>query len=119
MTQKIYPDDFAEELIKRAGEKWRPSNGTEGDLFIESHCGVCAFGEFIRQGMNFDDAEENERCEIVGKTFLCAVDDEEYPVEWQYGKDGHPTCIAFHLDGEPMPPERCKHTVDMFEGGAA
>jgi hypothetical protein len=114
MTHKIYPDEYAASLIPHAGEKWRPSNGSDGDVFMSMNCHKCAFGEFIRQGMYFDDAEENERCEIVGKTFLCDVYDDEYPSEWQIGKDGQPTCTAFHPEGIPIPPERCKHTVDMF-----
>lgn len=114
MSKKIYPDDYAAMLVKHAGEKWRPSNGTEGDVFMSMNCHQCEFGKFMREGMHFDDAEEHERCAIVGVTFVLDVEDEGYPVEWQYGTDGQPTCTAFHQEGEPHLPERCAHTVDMF-----
>ena len=102
MTTKIYPDSLAEMLMKRAGEKYRPSNGTEGDLFISGNCYHCM--------------EDGDNCEILHRTFAHDVEDPEYPSEWQYGTDGQPTCTAFRrLDEEDVTAVRCKHTVDMFE----
>lgn len=102
MTHGIYPNDYAAMLMKRAGEKWRPSNGTEGNLFIAAHCMKCM--------------EDGDNCEILGLTFAHDVEDAEYPAEWQYGKDGQPTCTAFRLiDEEDITVDRCKHTADMFD----
>jgi hypothetical protein len=101
MTHGIYPKDYAAILVKRAGEKWRPCNGTEGDLFIAAHCMKCM--------------EDGDNCEILHLTFAHDVEDAEYPAEWQYGVDGQPTCTAFRPeDGEPVTQVRCAHTVDMF-----
>lgn len=108
MTTKFHPPGLAAMNVKNAGKKYQPSNGTEGDYFISMYCMRCT--------------EDGDNCEILGKTFAFKVEDPEYPPEWQYGADGHPTCTAFSiLDGEEAEPvaERCKHTVDMFELGGA
>jgi len=90
---------------ERAGEKYRPSNGTEGDLFIGAWCHQC---QYIA-------------CPIVGLTMAYSVEDDEYPEEWQYAHDGQPCCTAFvdAVESEPVPPTRCPLTVDMFEQGGA
>lgn len=33
-AQTIYPDSFAKMLLERAGQKYQPSNGTEGECFF-------------------------------------------------------------------------------------
>ena len=38
MSQAIYTDTLARLLVKRAGEKYRPSNGTEGECFFAAWC---------------------------------------------------------------------------------
>lgn len=102
MSRGIYPASFAAMTAKHAGEKYRPSNGTEGDLFIAAHCYHCAI--------------DGDNCEILHATAAYNPADLEYPVEWQYGKDGQPTCTAFRLlDELEVTKERCKHTMDMFE----
>jgi hypothetical protein len=115
MSKKIYPADFAAMLVKCAGEKYRPSNGTEGDLFFASWCAECERDKVLCNQIDFDDAPDGDLCPIIGLSFLHNVEDAEYPQEWQYGKDGQPCCTAFVAKGQPIPPERCKHTVDMFE----
>lgn len=120
MKQRIYPDSYADMLVKRAGEKWRPSNGTEGDLFFASWCFQCARDRSMSEGADYDELDDGDVCEIIPRTFLHDVDAPEYPIEWQYGTDGQPCCTAFHhKDGEPVTHERCKHTADMFTGDAA
>ena len=85
----IYTWDFAATLRKDAGEKWRPSNGTEGELFQAAHCADC-----IRW-------TEDDGCPIAAATFAIDVGHEDYPHEWQIGKDGQPTCTAFSTGNEP------------------
>lgn len=84
-------------------EKYRPSNGTEGDAFIARFCERCAYGN----------AEELEPCMIVGATMAFDVDDPAYPPEWIRDAAG-PRCTAFRPMGEAQPPPRCCHTLDMF-----
>lgn len=65
---------------------YRPSNGTEGEFFMESHCYQC----------KHDDGGIGERvCEIIGNTMCYDIADPEYPVEWCYDTDGVPTCTKF------------------------
>ncbi|TXH46585.1 MAG: hypothetical protein E6Q97_29410 [Desulfurellales bacterium] len=80
MNQAIYPAAWAEMNKKHAGEKYRPSNGTEGECFISVWCSTC---------------QNDKHCGIVADTMLYAVTDEEYPSEWQVRDDGQPCCTAY------------------------
>lgn len=100
MPHGIYPEDHAELLREEIGRKWRPSNGTEGCIFIESWCGECS-------------RDANEDCTILAATFAYDVDDPTYPREWCIGADGQPRCTAFLPIGEE-PKHRCERTPDLF-----
>lgn len=76
-------------------ELYRPSNGTEGEWFVEHFCENC---ERERQWRE----EEINPCEILGATFMFDVDDEGYPTEWRY-VEGKPTCTAFVPLGAQYP----------------
>lgn len=80
MPHGIYPKDLADQLKNEAGKPYRPSNGTEGDIFEHAYCIDC---------------ELYPVCEIPDATMFYDEDDPEYPVQWQYGTDGQPTCTAF------------------------
>lgn len=84
----IYPDDYAARLKPKAGQKWRPSNGTEGEMFMARQCAGC---------IHDTDHEEDGGCGIQLDTFMFSVDDPEYPSEWQIGTDGQPKCTAFQV----------------------
>jgi hypothetical protein len=65
-----------------AVEKYRPSNGTEGECFMAEWCDRCA-----------KDAKPLS-CSIITDTMAYDVDDAEYPSEWVW--DGKtPRCTAF------------------------
>lgn len=55
-------------------EKYRPSNGTEGDIFRADWCDKCA-------------KDANGDCLILARTMAFDVDDEKYPVEWRRRAD--------------------------------
>lgn len=116
--QAIYPDDFAKMLLERVGQKYQPSNGTEGECFRAAWCEQCARDKAMNGEKDFDSCDESELCSIVINTMAWDVDDEEYPREWQYGKDGQPCCTAFIPAGEPIPPSPDLHTIDMFDSAA-
>ena len=78
----IYTEDHAALFKDRAGQKWQPSNGFEGELFISMQCVNCA-------------KWQDGTCEIMLRTMCFGVEDDEYPQEWQYGTDGQPKCTAF------------------------
>ena len=80
----MYTDDLANELKKMAGHKWRPANGTEGIIFQETYCENCV-----------QDQDEDNPCEIIGRSMCFDIDSKEYPKEWQIGKDGQPICTLF------------------------
>lgn len=83
--------------------KFQPSNHTVGAAFIADWCGTCQHGQY-------------EPCDIAARTMWLKVEDPEYPEEWQYDAEGDPVCTAHTENGQPVPPSRCKHTVDMLDG---
>ena len=89
----IYPDDLAERLQARAGKKYRPSNGTEGNIFQHNWCQDCKHDAAFRA-----DPDRGEGCVIIAKALTFDIEDAEYPNEWQYGDDGQPRCTAFEAD---------------------
>jgi hypothetical protein len=97
---------------------FQPSSGTIGESFIADWCGNCARDKALREGIDIDEVDDNERCDIVGRTMAYNVADPEYPSEWIYDQDGCPCCTAFIPAGDPVPAPRCEHTNDMF-GGAS
>lgn len=103
----IFPERLAAAYVKHAGEKYRPSNGTEGQLFLDAFCRRCE-----RDGNGDDD--DGQRCEINGLTMIYQVGEAEYPTEWQHGKDGQPCCTAFIPAGDPIPTPRCTKTLELF-----
>jgi hypothetical protein len=112
-TSGIYPDDFAEVMKKHAGQKYQPSNGTEGECFFEGWCCRCARDKSMSEGKDYDSCSDDEICEIIGATMRHSPEDEEYPKEWIYGEDGQPKCTAFIPHGDRIV-FRDPLTADMF-----
>lgn len=75
----FYTEEHAAMLIHRSGEKWRPSNGHEFDLFGLAYCAGCT---------------KRDNCTILPATMAHDVDEDEYPEDWQIGEDGQPVCTA-------------------------
>lgn len=64
---------------------YRPSNGTEGDYFMEDFCFQCA-----------KDNGEDLLCDILADTFCYDVDHRLYPKQWVQEDDyTNPRCTAF------------------------
>lgn len=74
-------------MISHLPQKYRPSNGTEGLLFMESFCFRC-------RKDNFDMSTGAGGCQILADSLCFDIDDPNYPREWVY-IDGEPTCTAF------------------------
>lgn len=83
-TQDLFPDSLADRLKARQGEPYRPSNGTEGEMFMDRWCHQCK-----------RDADDANPCELPGLAMLFDLGDPDYPKEWQYSPDGQPKCTAF------------------------
>jgi hypothetical protein len=74
---------------KYAGKSYRPSNSTEGEMFMEDFCYQCVHDWEYQQTM------ETGGCEILAKTMAFNIDDEEYPKEWVRDNKGYPKCTKF------------------------
>lgn len=61
---------------------YRPSNGTEGDIFHAHWCARCT------------KAKPGDPCMIAGSAFFHDIGDPEYPKEWVTDEKG-PRCTAF------------------------
>lgn len=97
--------------------RYRPSNGTEGEMFYADWCGKCQGDAAHRE-----DPESNTGCDILLRSYAFDAHDPEYPEEWTYDDNGSPCCTAFVLevtDGKaastPKPRPRCPNTIDMFD----
>lgn len=101
----IWPD------LERVGERYQPSNGTEGEFFHDSWCVNCERDKLMNGTCSNEGREprDGELCQILGASFR----DGGAP-EWVFGKDGRPSCIAFVPMGQPIPEPRCTETRDMF-----
>jgi len=84
IDQRMFPPDLAERCKASVGQKYQPSNGTEGAIFQELFCMRCVR---CKQG--------DESCDIATRAWWLDLSDPNYPSEWQYGPDGQPKCTAF------------------------
>jgi hypothetical protein len=84
-----------------------PSNGTEGHCFFESWCCYCARDKAMREGADFDDCDDDEKCDIIANSFIGPVP------EWIYGDDGVPKCTAYVEADSPIPVVDT-HTLPLF-----
>lgn len=115
-SRAIFPDRLAQFCAARAGEKYRPHNGVEGELFIDAWCRNCVRATHAgMEPLEFDASA----CLIVGATFAYTIEDAQYPKEWQYAQDGQPCCTAFVRVGEAIPAPRCERTSDLFDRDAS
>lgn len=85
--------------ITPAWEPYRPSNGTEGEMFMEQWCSRCA------RDVAYRNNKPEYGCRILAATFVFDIDDPEYPKEWirQATDDEWPgtaRCTAFVPTGE-------------------
>jgi hypothetical protein len=85
---------------------YRPSNGTEGEIFMEQWCERC----------QHDDQEFEEYCPIVADTMAFDIGDKDYPKEWIY-KPGTdiPICTNFKLETRPKVRIDCKICGKKFK----
>ena len=72
---------------------YRPSNGTEGQMFADRFCDRCKHDDAFQKG---GDAEDG--CPIIAKTMSYYADDVQYPPEWISDDDCglvNPRCTAY------------------------
>ena len=77
------------------GERWFPSNGTDGDC-IHAVCEDCQRDKVLNGTVHIDDIGPDDRCEILGRSFC----DEDSVIEWRRMPEGTIKCMAFlPMDG--------------------
>lgn len=89
-------------------KKYRPSNGTEGDFFMNKFCFQC-----INEN---PDPDKKPNCKIMTASMMFNVDDKKYPKEWVYDENDSPTCTSFvkwdwDNDGDPNDSDNPKAPV--------
>lgn len=89
-------------------EKYRPSNGTEGDAFMTEFCYRCE-----RDRAHQESGGEQDGCPIIANSLAFSIDEPGYPGEWIVDVSG-PKCTAFIPSGAQLPIPRCTKTQDMF-----
>lgn len=82
---------------------YRPSNGTEGDIFQSRFCDRCKRDAKYRRTQDGKDG-----CRILLYVGTFAVDDPRYPKEWVKNAHGDPygataRCTAFRHEDDPGP----------------
>jgi hypothetical protein len=86
MSRELFTDAHAELNKSMAGKLFRPSNGTEGEMFCATWCEQCS---------KYSEGE----CHVFCATLWLGTEDQRYPREWTYGDDGQPKCTAFEQKG--------------------
>lgn len=98
-------------------EKYRPSNGTEGEWFMDQFCHQC-----VKCPIS---PEADNQCKIMLRSLMYNTEDKEYPKQWVYTDEGKPICTAFKSREEYNASRRSKAirqnyiasdklTLDMF-----
>lgn len=73
-----------------AGESFRPSNGTEGMIFMDAFCEHC-----INEKWCHTQNDDDKKCDILSNSMLYDPGEPGYPEEWVYNEEGWPVCTAW------------------------
>lgn len=96
--------------VRTEMKPYRPSNGTEGDIFMSRFCFECT-------RCNMEEDAAGPPCGILGRALGYSLGDPEYPAEWIQDDHG-PRCTALTTAPEEET-YRCEDTLDMFGGDHA
>jgi len=83
--RRMYPEDLAIRVMASGEKSYRPSNGTEGDMFSSRWCADCVK----------DIPDLGVYCDIIAQAMCLDVSDPNYPPEWTHDASGQPCCTAF------------------------
>ena len=70
-----------------AGQLFRPSNGTEGMIWMEEFCYCC-----IHEKWSHTQDNNDQKCDIMSRSILYEKKEEGYPTEWVFDPEGWPVC---------------------------
>lgn len=68
---------------------YRPSNGTEGEIFYGRWCAWC------ERDREYRDGGQGDPCPILTATYALSVNDPDYPREWREDGPRGPRCTAY------------------------
>ena len=88
-------------------KKYQPTNGTEGMGFESKWCDNCVRDAAFRANMKSGDG-----CQILTYAMVYDTEDDQYPAEWTYDKDGAPCCTAFSTGETENHPREMKMRED-------
>lgn len=92
---------------------YRPSNGTEGEIFEAQFCSQCEHEAAWRR-----DDLKHDACKIHARVYAFGINDPQYPKEWIEDEDG-PHCTAFLIEGstghERLERDRARYEAAMSE----
>ena len=94
----MWPDEYAH--VKSTGKPYRPSNGTEGEIFEGQWCSQC---------------HHQKRCGIFVYAMAFEVDHPNYPHELRIDERGQPECTNFK-EPVPPPPPKPKNAYKPLKG---
>ena len=84
------------------GERYIPSNGTEGEIFQQDWCYRCERDKELNGTCEKEnrDPGDDDWCQILNASFR------DETVEWRELEDGTTKCMGFVPMGEPIPPPK-------------
>jgi len=85
MKEPLLAPEHAAAVARSGGGPYRPSNGTEGEMFQARWCAHCTK----------DDYEKEVYCPILTASMAFGVSDSGYPPELKHDAQGQPCCTAF------------------------
>ena len=98
---------------------YRPSNGTEGEIFSATFCDRCRQPSEVAYRELGDDAPSNPDgtigCPILAASMAFVQDEPEYPKEWIWDDRMHSKCTAFMDEDEVLPPFVDPDQITMFQ----
>ena len=92
------------------GERYMPSNGTEGLGFLNDWCSRCERDKELNCTKDNEDCGDDDWCPILAASYR------DEAVEWRELEDGSTKCMAFVPMGHAIPPPRCEQTRELFAG---
>ena len=88
-------EDAEKFFASKTREPYRPSNGTEGEMFMERWCADCA-----RDHAHREDPDAANGCEIIVMAMCHNITDPDYPKAWVWNEKGQPICTEFEEIGK-------------------
>ena len=91
MKEALFTPEHAALNVAAGSKLYRPSNGSEGEMFRDRWCDHCTK----------DDYDNEVYCPILSSSMCFETSDKNYPRELKHDEKGQPCCTAFESKGTP------------------